>query len=331
MSFARHLLSFALQLIDVQTQEHRWSQDYDRELKDVFAIQSDVAQRVAEALRVELLAGEERQLKKKVTENIEAYDLYLRGRNQLHKYTEDGNRKALEYFEEALDIDPGYAAAYAGLADCYYGLSNIYLPPEQAMPKARAAAKRALEIDNSLAEAHATLAVVRAFYDWDWVAADREFKRAIELNPNYASAHHLYGIYLVANGRFDEAKIELDRAHQLDPLSLSIEVTAVWPDYFGRHYEQAARKVRKTIAMEPDFPPAHLVLGASYKQIGEFTRAIAEQEKAYELNRSSEGLGYLGHTYALAGMRDKAQKAREKLQARVERGDHVPSVAIALI
>ena len=217
-------------------------------------------------------------------------------------------------------MDPGYALAYAGLADGYYWCSSMVMPAAEAMPKARAAAKRALELDETLAEAHAALANVIAFYDWDWVAAEKKFQRAIELNPNYASAHHFYGTYLVANGRFEQAKIELNRAHQLDPLSLRIEVTGAFPYYYGRQYDEAIKKLRKTIEMEPNFYAPHLLLGMAYEQIGEFSKAIAEFETAVQFQ--SGNLYYLGHAYALAGMADEAREVLEKYKLRARRGGY---------
>ncbi len=324
-------LRITLQLIHAQTQEHRWSKGYDRELTDIFAIQSDVAKQVAEALTVALLEGEKRRLEKKMTENFEAYDLYLRGRTELYKFTEDGPRKAIAYFTKAIEQDPRYAAAYAGLADAYYGLSNIYLPPEEAMPQARAAANKALEIDSSLSEAHAALATVFAFYDWNWLAAEREFKLAIELNPSYATAHHQYGIYLVAQGRFDAASLELNLARQLDPLSLSIEVTAAWPDYYGRDYQGAIAKLRDTIEKAPKFFPARLLRGLANGQLGQHTEAVAEITQAYHLSESPNLLANLGHAYAVAGMLEKAHKVLEELTTNLEQGEYITPYHMALM
>jgi len=302
-------LLIKVRLIDTQNQASLWSQDYERETRDVFAIQSDIAKKVAEVLELQLMPEQQRHLDQPATQNPEAYNLYLRGRYQLNKSMDgrigESTRTAREYFEQAVEVDSGYALAYAGLADSYYWLSGP-LPPAEAMPKARAAAKRALELDETLAEAHAALANVIAFYDWDWVAAERKFKRAIELNPNYASAHHFYGNYLVANGRFEQAKIEYNRAHQLDPLSLRIEITGVFPYYFGRQYHEAIKRLRKTIEMEPDFYGPHLYLGWVYEQTGEFSKAIAEFERG-----GIKG-AYLGHVYALAGMEDEAGRCSKR-------------------
>jgi len=328
---ADNRLRITLQLIDTQTQEHRWAQDYDRELRDVFAIQSNVAQQVADALKIELLAGERRQLKEQATDDFEAYKLYLRGRDQLRYFNENNMKKALAYFKEAIEIDPTYAEAYAGLGDCYYNLSSIYLPPEEAMPKAMAAAKRALKIDNSLAEAHAMLAAVRAFYHWDWVPAEKEFKKAIELNPSYTAARHYYGVYLTVHGRFEEAIFQLSQAHQLDPLSLSIEMTAVLPYYYGRQYDQAIKMVKKINQSEPDFYAPYGILGLSHLQLGAIPNAVANFEKAIELNGAPGFLGYLGYVYVKAGMTDNAQRILKDLLARRAKGEYIRPDQIALI
>ena len=325
-------LRITVQLIDAQTQEHRWVQDYDKELKDVFMIQSSVAQQVAEALKMELIQEEGRQLEQRGTDDIEAYKLYLRGRDQLSYYkNEKSMRKALEYFKEAIEIDSGYAEAYAGLGDCYHALSNVYLPPEEAMPKAMAAAKKALEIDNSLAEAYATVAAVKAFYYWDWVAAEKEFKKALKLNPSSTTVHHMYGYYLLAYGRFEEATFELNQAKQLDPLSLSADVTAVFPYYYGRRYEQAINKCLKLIETEPDFFAPYGILGLSYLQIGNISKAVAKLEKATELNKAHSIIGYLGYAYALAGRTNEAQKILKDLLARRANGEYISPEQIALL
>jgi TolB-like protein/Tfp pilus assembly protein PilF/tRNA A-37 threonylcarbamoyl transferase component Bud32 len=324
-------LRITVQLIDVQTQEHRWAEDYDRELKDIFMIQSNVAQRIAEALRMELLPEQRKQIERRSTDDIKAYKLYLRGRDQLRYYNENGIKAALAYFKEAIEIDPGYAEAYAGLGDCYHTISNVYLPPEEAMPKAMAAAKKALEIDNSLAEAHAIVGAVKAFYYWDWVAAEKEFKKALKLNPSSTTVHHTYGYYLLAYGRFEEATFELDQAKRLDPLSLSAEMTAVLPYYYGRRYVQAINKCLKLIETKPDFFAPYGVLGLSHLQMGDISKAVAKLEKATELNKAPSILGYLGYAYALAGRTDEAQKILKDLQGRRANGEYIRPEQIALI
>ena len=322
-------LRITLQLIDVQTQEHRWAQDYDRELKDIFTIQSNVAQRVAEALRMKLLLEERIQLERRSTDNIEAYKLYLRGRDQLRYYTESRMRQGLTFFNEAIEIDTSYDKAYAGLADCYYNLSSLYMPPDEAMPNALAAAEKALEINNSLAGAHATIGAVKAFYYWDWAAGEKEFKKAIQLNPSHTTALQYYGIYLTVQGRFEEAIVQLNQAHQLDPLSRSIEMTAIIPYYYGRLFEQTINRCLKLIESEPDFYAARGLLGRSYLQIGEISKAVRNFEKEAELNPSQSG--YLGHAYAVAGKTNEARKLIEDMIKRREKGEYIRPDQIATI
>jgi serine/threonine protein kinase/Tfp pilus assembly protein PilF len=324
-------LRITLQLIDAQTQEHRWTQDYDSEFKDIFAIQRMVAQQVAKALSMKLLPEEREQLEKRGTEDIEAYKLYLRGRDKLRYYNENSMRHALEYFEEAIEIDPGYAKAYAGLADCYHNLSNIYLPPKEAMPKAMAAARKALELDNSLAEAHATLGAIKAFYQWDWAAAEEEFKKAIELNPSYTTTRHYYGIYLIVHGRFEESILQLNQAKQLDPLSLSVEMTSDLPYYYGRQFEQAIKKARRIIESEPDFYAPYGILAFSHLQMGKTSEAVMELEEVVELNKGPSFLGYLGRAYAMAGKTNEAQKMLRDLLSRRANGEYIRPDQIALI
>jgi serine/threonine protein kinase/Tfp pilus assembly protein PilF len=326
---ADNKLRITLQLIDTQTQEHRWAQDYDRELKDIFRIQSNVAQRVAEALRMELLLEERIQLERRSTDNIEAYKSYLRGRDQLRYYTQSSMRQALTFFNEAIEIDSDYAKAYAGLADCYYNLSSLYIPPDEAMPNALSAAEKALEINSSLADAHATIGAVKAFYYWDWVAGEKEFKKAIRLNPSYTTALHYYGIYLTVHGRFKEAIAELNQAHQLDPLSRSIEMTSIMPYYYGRQFEQTIKKCLKLIETEPDFYAARGLLGRSYLQIGEISKAIRNFEQEAKLNPSQSG--YLGNAYAIAGKTNEARKLLDDMIKRREKGEYIRPDLIAVI
>ncbi len=208
------------QLVDVKSDRHLWSESYDRNLDDIFAIQSDIAQQVAEALKVQLLTGERQGIQRKATESVEAYTLYLKGRYYWNERTEEGNKMVSRYFEEATKKDPKFALAYVGLADCYNIFSDYrWMPPGEALPKAKSFALRALEMDDGLAEAHASLGLVLCNHDWDFDAAEREFKRAIELNPSYASAHQWYAIFLVFMRRDLDAYDEIKRASELDPLS----------------------------------------------------------------------------------------------------------------
>ncbi|MCI0697473.1 protein kinase [candidate division KSB1 bacterium] len=308
-------LRITAQLIDVQTQEHLWSRNYDRVLQDVFAIQSDIAQQVAEALKVRLLTGEKGEIEKKATENLEAYTLYLKGRYFWNKRTEADINKAILHFEQAIKIDSTYALAYSGLADSYSLLANRgSLSSKEACPRAKAAAIKAVEIDDTLAEAHTSLGFVRMAYDWDWLVAEKEFKRAIDLNPSYAIAHQMYARYLSGMGRHDEAIAEIKRAEELDPLSLPISAGVGQTFLKARRYDQAIEQLRKTQEMDPNFAQAHYFLGGAYlnKEMNE--QAIAELQKAITLSADSLSVGAaLVQAYAKLGKRNEAQKRLDEV------------------
>jgi tetratricopeptide (TPR) repeat protein len=324
-------LRITAQLIDVQTQEHLWSRDYDRVLQDVFAIQSDIAQQVAEALKVRLLMGEKGQIEKKATENLEAYTLYLKGRYFWNKRTEADINKAILYFEQAIKIDSTYALAYSGLADSYSLLANGgYLSSKEACPRAKAAAIKAVEIDDTLAEAHASLAFIKMAYDWDWLVAEREFKRAIELNPSYAIAHQFYARYLSGVGRHDEAIAEIKRAEELDPLSLPISAGVGQTFLKARQYDQAIEQLRKTQEMDPNFANGHYFLGWAYLRKGMSEQAIAELQKAITLSADSlPAAAALVRAYAKLGKRNEAQKRLDEVIELSKNSRHAQSYYIA--
>ncbi len=327
---AANRLRITTQLINIADGYHLWSETYDREMADIFAIQSEVAQRVADALKVTLLAGERQRLERKATENLEAYNSYLLGRYYWNKRTEEGFQKGIEQFEQAIEKDPNYASAYTGLADCYLLLSRFGgLPPATAMPKARAAVTRALEIDDTLAEAHNSLAMV-FIRDWDWLAAEREWTRALQLNPNHATAHHWYGSFLSNRGRADEAIAEVKRAQELDPLSLPISADLAWVLYYARRYDQAVDQAHRTLAMDPTFARAHMVQGLVYLQQGRNAEAIAEFQAARELEDSQQMIAQLGYAYAVSGRTSDAQKALNDLNELSKR-HYVDPYWIALI
>ncbi len=329
---AANRLRITTQLINIADGYHLWSETYDREMADIFAIQSEVAQRVADALKVTLLAGERQRLERKATENLDAYNSYLLGRYYWNKRTEEGFQKGIEQFEQAIEKDPNYASAYTGLADCYLLLSRFGgLPPATAMPKARAAVTRALEIDDTLAEAHNSLAMLLHLRDRDWLAAEREWKRALQLNPNYATAHHWYGIIFLSNrGRADEAIAELKRAQEIDPLSLPISADLAWVLYYARRYDQAVEQVQRTLAMDPKFARAHMLQGLRYLQQGRNAEAIAEFQAARQLDDSQQIIAQLGHAYAVSGRTSDAHKALNDLNALSKR-HYVDPYWIALI
>ena len=303
------------QLIHAATDEHLWGQSYERDLRDVLALQSDVARAIADEVRVKVTPREQARLASVHATNQEAYLAYMKGRFYWNKRTEEGVKKGIEYFEHAIQKDPGYALAYDGLADswlpqAWYG----YLAPQEVFPRAKAAATRALELDDSLAEAHATLAFINLYYDRNWTAAEREFHRAIELNTNYANAHHWYADYLSLIGRHSQAIAESERARALDPLSSIINCWLGWRYYFAGEYDKAIEKYRNTLEMDPEFVPGRWVLGQAYEQKGMLREAVAELERAVNLSGGSPVFrASLARAYAVSGRKTQALKLVDDL------------------
>ena len=300
------------QLIRASDDRHLWGESYDRELRDILALQGAVAQAIAGEIKGRLTVQEEARLTKRPQASSKAYLAYVRGRYLFNRRTEDSLRAAIVYFEQALKEDPGYAAAHSGLADSYFygGYAFGRLPPRQAMPKARAAAIKALELDDTLAEAHTSLALVRFFYDWDWPGAEQEFRRAIELNPNYTLAHHGYTIFLAAMHRSDESVAEARRALEVDPLSLPVNsIVALMLSRAGR-YDEAIDQCRKTLELDPGF--AIQQLGDLYERKGMEKQAIEQFLKAKALAGASPArVQELRRLYELRGMRGFRRKELE--------------------
>ncbi len=312
-------LRITAQLISVADGFHLWSESYDREMADIFAIQSDVAQRVATALQIQLLAGEKQQLARRPTDNLEAYDLYLKGRHYVTKDTEEAFRKAIASYEKAIALDPNYALAYAGLADAYGALGGVFgfVLPSETFPKSKAAALKAIELDETLAEAHVALANYKLSYEWNWEEAEREFKRALELDPDNARAYNGYGGYLQARGRFEEAIAARRHAQKLDPLSPDLTANVGYPYYYARQYDQAIGCYRQALEMEPNYFWASLWLGQVLVQEGKYDEAIVEINKAVNLSgRNVRTVASLAHAYAVAGRRDEAFKLLDELKRR---------------
>jgi TolB-like protein/Flp pilus assembly protein TadD len=305
-----------VQLINANTDTHLWAESYDRALTDIFAVESEVAKTIADTLRAKLTGSEERLMSKKPTANPEAYELYLRGRFFWNKRTGADLEKAIEYFNQATTKDPGYALAYAGLADAYVLLSGFgAASPKDSFPQAKAAAEKALELDNTLGEAHASRALALFAYDFNFAEANREFRRAIELNPNYATAHQWYGESgLTPLGQFHEAIAEIKRALKLDPLSVIINADLGTILFTARRYDDAIVQLRKTLEMDPAFYYAHYNLGEALEMKGRVPEAIAEYEKAIALDDDPLPRALLGRLYAKIGRKDEARQVLQRLR-----------------
>ncbi|MBI3414109.1 MAG: hypothetical protein HY043_02125, partial [Verrucomicrobia bacterium] len=303
---------------------HLWSDTFDRKAEDVFAIQTEVAQRVQEVLKVKLLAGGSPDATLAGTENLEAYDLYLRGREFWNKRTGANIERAVGLFQQATEKDPKFALAYAGLAACYAILPNYaYVRGRDAASKARAAAFHALQLESNLAEAHAVLGFVKSRFDWDRGGAEKAYQKAISLNPNYATARHWYGALMGWEGRFEESMAELRQAQALDPLSAVIRVVSGQMYYFQRKFEQSLTEIGKALEIAPDFSAAHHLRGKVYLAQRKAPEAIRDLEKFRALVGTAPGLGDLGHVYAIVGRTDDARQVLRQLSDALEQGTSV--------
>lgn len=312
---SRDQVRVTVQLIDATSDSHLWADSFDRKLTDIFAVESEIAKTVVDKLRAKLSGSEANAIVAHPTEDPEAHRLYLLGRFFWNKRTAADFRKAIDYFQQAIDHDPGYARAYAGLADAYVLLSGYAAAsPKESLPMAKAAARKALEIDESLGEAHASLAEAIFAYDFDVGAANREFGRAIELNPNYATAHQWYAESgLATQGRFDEAIAEMQRAHELDPLSVIINADVGTILLDSRRYDEGIAQLRKTLTMDPNFYYAHWNLGQGLELQGHLEEARAEYEKATALSDDPLARAFLGHLYGKLGAKEKAREILSEL------------------
>jgi serine/threonine protein kinase/tetratricopeptide (TPR) repeat protein len=319
-------LSISVELMDTRDKSHIWGEQYIRKISDLLAVQEEISSDISNKLRLKLTGEEQKRVTKHYTDNVEAYQLYLKGRHFADQFTEEGFKKAVEHFKQAIEKDPNYALAYAGLAEAYWVASAESLPPREAMPKAREAAAKASKIDEQLAEAHTLLAVVLALYDYDLSGGEREFKRAIELNPNSALAHQWYGYYLASLARADEAFKEIKRAQELDPLSLLINTELGMPFYFTRQYDRAIEQFKRALEMDPNMRFARLWLAWTYVQKGMYEEAIAILSKPESDHPWI--LAALGQTYALSGKRAEAQKMIDRLNEQAKHG-YVTAYAVA--
>lgn len=305
-----------VQLVRVSDGMTLWAARFDEYFTGIFALQDTISEQVAGALLDTLSGEEQRRLARRHTESAEAYQAYFKGRYYWNKRTEEWLKKGIRHFQQAIDLDPGYALAYAGLADSYslLGMLDCLAPPE-TFPKAKAAALKALELDETLAEAHTSLAQVQFYYDWNWRESEQTFLRALRLNPNYATAHHWYGWYLTATGRFDQALAELRRAQELDPLSLVISTALGGALYLARQYQQAINQCRKILDLAPDFALTHYCLALVYVKTGQYQEAIAEARQAIDLSGGSPlMIATLGCAYLASGELTPAERALDELQ-----------------
>jgi len=320
------------QLINVEDGFHLWAETYDRELRNVFEIQSDLAENIAKALKTNLTIEEKQGLDKNPTDDLEAYNTYLVGRHFWNMRTEEGFQKSLELFQKAIKKDPTYALAYTGIAD-YFNLIGYYdlVPPREAFPRAKEAAEKAIDLDETLAEAHASLATIQTWYEWDWTGAKSSFKRALELNPSYVTAHHWYSVWLGAMGRHDESIATAKRAQELDPTSHVISCTLGGMFMFARRYDEEIEELHRAMELDPTSYIPHWYIVYPYAFKGLYDEAIAHAQKALSLSgMSSRMKGILSHAYACGGKKTEAKKLLNELIKLAKKKYHSP-YGLALI
>ncbi|HEX5706334.1 MAG TPA: hypothetical protein VFX96_03510 [Pyrinomonadaceae bacterium] len=327
------LLLVSAELIDVEQSRQVWGEQYRHEMDDIFRLQERIAHEISEKLRLRLSGEEKKRLRRRQTENTAAYHLYLKGRYFINKRTTDWIKRGVELLREAIDTDPAFADAYAGLADAYAFLASSTgeQPPTEFYPMAKAAALRALELDPTLAEAHTSLGFYRLLYEYDLEGAGHEFRRAVELKPSYANAHDGLSFYYKAVGRHERAERACRRAHEADPLSLFAHVSLAWGHHFARRYAEAVAESRKALELDPRFIFAHWSMGLAYALQGEHERAVASLTEAVE--HSGGGLtfkSHLGYVYGLAGRDEEARAILSELQT-VARERYVSAYYLALV
>ncbi len=325
-------LVVSIELTDAEDGAHIWGEQYNRASPDIFELEEEISRVISQQLRLKLSGSEKRRMTRRYTENPEVYKLYLNGRYYYNKLTQAGMNKAIEYYQQAIALEPSYAPAYAGLANKFvtlfwYGLVS----PDEAVPHARAAALKALEIDERLSEAHTALGRIKQCYDWEWAEAEKEFKRAIKLTPNSSGARLGYTTFLAAMGRFDEARAEAKLTLKLDPLSLSANLTLGWSLYFmTREYDHGLEHGRKMLEMEHDFFGAHWLIGACLNMQGNFEEGLASHKQALALGGGPHVLAGLGSVYARWGKREEALKVIEKLKGLMNK-TYVPAYHVAMV
>jgi DNA-binding winged helix-turn-helix (wHTH) protein/TolB-like protein/Tfp pilus assembly protein PilF len=325
-------LRLTLRLHDVRNGRTIWSGKFDEKFTDIFKVQDSISDQVAAALALNLSRERRALMFRSYTDNAAAYELYLKGRYWWNKRTVDGLKKAVDYFEQTIALSPNYALAYAGLADCYNLLSILEAaPPQEAFPKARAAAVKALEIDDTLAEARASLGWIKWVYDWDWPGSEREFKRAIEISPGYATAYDWYAVCLAQIGQFDQALAQLRQAQRHDPLSLVIQVHIGWVYYYSGQYDRAIEQYQRALEMDPSYIWARVHLSQAYVQRGMYTEAIAELQQAVASSPiNHRHLAGLAHIFAVSGRQGESRRLLDDLLER-EKKQYVSPYSIAMV
>lgn len=304
-----------VQLLQVKPERHLWAESYEREMSDILKLQNEVTKAIADEIEASLTPNERAHLTQTRQVDPEAYQSYLKGRYFWNKRTPEGFHKGIDFFEMAIERDPTYAKAYAGLSDCYNGLYDFdLLAPIEAAPRAKLAAMKALAIDSTLADAYTSLGFVTARYDWDWLGAEKKFQRAIKLNKNYSIAHHWYALHLAMMGQFDKAIAAITKALDLDPLSLIVNSNMAWIFYFATRYDEAEQQLKKTLDMNPDFLSAHVKLGWVYEGQGKYQQAIDQFNIALTLSGDEPNvIALIGNCYALAGQFGEARKIINQL------------------
>jgi eukaryotic-like serine/threonine-protein kinase len=313
-------MSVSVELIDTKDNSQIWGERYTRKLSDLLSLQQELSRSITDNLRLRLSGAEDKQLVKNYDTNSESYQLYLQGRYYWNKRTAEGLRKGIEYFTNAIEKDKNYAPAYSGLADCYW-LLNVYNlgPATESSPKAEEAAKKAIALDEKLAESYASLAAVSYRYNWNWADAEKNFKHSIQFKPDYATAHQWYSAMLAAMGRFDESNAEGQRARDLEPFSLTINSDVGRHHFYARQFDQAIATHQKSLEMDPNFARGHVELGYVFAQVGRHEEAVSEFQQALSLDKDSiNALVGLGHAYALAGKKEQALEVVGQLKKLAE-------------
>ncbi len=320
-------LAINTELVEVRDNRQIWGSQYNQKVSDTLVIQEQISREISEKLRLQLSGEEKQRMTRGATEDRAAYQLYLQGRYQWNQRTLEGVQQSIDYFQQAIQRDPRYALAYAGQADAYAEIAEFnVLPAREVFPKVKGTAEKAIELDDTEAEAHTSLAWAK-FHEWDWGGAEKEFKRAIELNPSYPTAHSRYGEYLMVLGRFDEALTEMNRAYELNPLSPFLNLSLGYRLYYARQYQQAIDQCQKTLAMDANFVPAHLFLGRAYEQKNMYPQAIGEIRRALELSEGDTSqLAALGHAYAISHQEGEARKVLDQLKERSQQTYVQPSL-----